>query len=769
MRRTFPALAFIALCFGLVLAQVTPPTYPYPKPKPTSGSTPNSLIRYSQSIGPSAYNNENPLAWAIDIAGGLHSRSNSSDRLNLSPNWTTEGALVFDASDKIFYGVGSSLVANIPLFSLDAIWNGGVINSKTNLYLNAPGANKIYLTADGIDLTGTNVMNLDGASEFTITSSNLTATATSRMIFGSLGPLSMLSTRITNSAGDYIVKGTNKIQFQTKKVLDGTARLGQALKLMNPDGDAEFGPAEVGFITVTNVAQLLTTPTDAFGYDKAMTLGYYTINDGGGGMYYVAPFFASSTNRGNFRSTFDPTKMWALLQPRDGIYLKQYGAKGDENNDDTQAVKDWLHDINGKVGLINVGTYSIQPIYTEANALLTLRGIAKFGLTSANLVSGLSSGNCATFQRRASAGLETNSLLTVTSNAVCNVFNLVFDGNKNVETLATNAYLYLNNGGKASELESCFFYRSAGHGLGFAGLGPNWSVVRNCRIADVNRGLRINQTSGLVLNNINIEQTRDNGFWLLGSATSTRANNLFIAHCASNGMVLEISYKNRFTDVTVANTWQSSVLFALGNGSMADNHFVNCRFEQAGSPSNLNGASPHPAGTYSMVMVTSPNATDNAVRIRFSGCTFGDVQGAAGSRSRYNFEWTAGQSGGHYAWENWIFAENQYMWNANWISDYSPALTNVVAETATIHANNQFYNVFGAAGKIDSAGWRMDIVEAGTTGGANAVIYANNTSHKLLRDTAGFGTPVQLIDPPPPVIEVSPAPFQPEIGPIPDP
>jgi len=768
MRRTFPALAFIALCFGLVLAQVTPPTYPYPKPKPTAGNTPTSLIRYSQSIGPSAYNNENPLAWAIDIAGGLHSRSNTTDRLSLPVNWTTEGALVFDASDKIFYGVGSSLVANIPLFSLDAIWNNGIFNSRTNLYINAPGANKIYLTADGVDITGTNVMNFDGASEFTITSSNLTATATTKMVFGTLGPLSLLSTKQTNSAGDFIVKGTNKFQFMTPKVIAGTARTNQALKLMNVDGQVEFGPSEVGFITVTNVAQLLSVPNDAYGYDKVQTLGYYSINDGGGAVYYAAPFFSSSTNLGNFRSTFDPSKMWALLQPRDGIYLKQYGAKGDEATDDTQSVKDWLHDCNGRIGLVNVGTYSISPIFTEAGASLTLRGVSKFGLTSANIISGLSSGNCATFQRRASPGLETNSLFNVTSNTVCNLYNIVLDGNKNIETAATSAYLYLNNGGRASELESCFFYRSAGHAIGFAGLGPNWSVIRNVRVADVNRGIRINQACGLVLNNINIEQTRDNGLWLLGGLNSTRANNIFIAHCASNGMVLESSYKNRFTDLTILSTWQSSVMMDLSNGGQSDNHFLNCRFEGANVANNAVGTSPFAAGAYSALMVTSTTALSTALRIRLDGCVFGDVQGANAGRGKYNLEWTAAIPGANYPWQNWQFIGNNHQWNPGWLADYFPGLTNAVAEVACIHAGNQVYNVFGIAGKIDSAGWRMDVVEAGTAGAPNAVIYANNTSHKLLRDTTGIGTPALANFIPPENKEAKPLPIT-QIGPIPNP
>jgi hypothetical protein len=461
--------------------------------------------------------------------------------------------------------------------------------------------------------------------------------------------------------------------------------------------------------------------------------------------------------------------MWSLLQPRDGIYLKQYGAKGDEATDDTQSVKDWLHDINGRLGLVNVGTYSIQPVYTEAGANLTVRGVGKFGLTSANLVSGLSSGNCATFQRRASPGLETNSLFNVTSNAVCNLYNIVLDGNRLVETTATNAYLYLNNGGRGSEIESCFFYRSAGHAIGFAGLGPNWSVVRNSRIYDVNRGIRINITTGVLLDNINVENTRENGFWITGGAQGTRCSNLFIANCASNGMVLENCYKNRFTDLTILNTWQASINIALGNGGSTDNHFSNCRFEAANCANNSLGASPLAAGLYSYVMLTSTSTADSALRYRFDGCSFGDITGANPSRGLYNLQSTATFSGGHYAWEGWFFIGNQPNWNTGWTADYSPALTNTVAEIATMHANAEMQAVFGKSGAITSQGWRIDIVEAGTAGGgSNAVVYANNGNHKVLRDTTGYGTPIAMAAIPNSAKTVA-APTIQQIGPIPNP
>jgi hypothetical protein len=79
-------------------------------------------------MAPSAYGNEMPILWSIDVAGGLQSRLNAADRLAMNPFWTQEGAIVYDASDRKFYGVDTGLLANKPLFTLDGLWLGGSSN-----------------------------------------------------------------------------------------------------------------------------------------------------------------------------------------------------------------------------------------------------------------------------------------------------------------------------------------------------------------------------------------------------------------------------------------------------------------------------------------------------------------------------------------------------------------------------------------------------------------------------------------------------------------
>ena len=514
-------------------------------------------------------------------------------------------------------------------------------------------------------------------------------------------------------------------------------------------------------ISVSNVTDLVRAPAWSNSLAKVIqTLGYYTPGDGGAGIYSLASM--TSTNMGRFAST-NAAYMWQLIGDPGGVRLRQYGAKGDGTNDDTQAVKDWLHDTDRKIGLASAGVYSINPIFTEPNAVITIQGMARFGMTAPN-ISSLYPGNCATFRRRNSSG-STNALINVVSNAVLNAYSLVFDGNKTGDPTATNAYLFLVNGGGASEIESCYFSNSAGHGIGIVGPAGNWTVIRNCRIYDVNRAVRLNQTSGVTINNVHIQFCRENGLWLTGFANLTRCHQLFISDCAENGFIFEGSQHNRFTDCEVRTTFKSSIFISTTNSANStDNAFFQCSFQAANAASSaLLGASPYAAGTYAAVMVAGNSGSDYANRYRFDGCVFGDLFGSSPSRGLYNLQWTA-PTGSHYPWEMWMFSNNQHVWNSGWLSDINPGITNTVGEVNNLRANNEFASQFGKSGAINSAGWRMDIVEAGAAGAPNAVIYANSTNHKMLRDTTGYGSPIAptLL---PETVELLPA--QPEPKPIP--
>jgi hypothetical protein len=159
---------------------------------------------------------------------------------------------------------------------------------------------------------------------------------------------------------------------------------------------------------------------------------------------------------------------------------------------------------------------------------------------------------------------------------------------------------------------------------------------------------------------------------------------------------------------------------------------------------NSVGNSPYAAGTYSVVRVVGAAAANTCDRVRFDGCMMGDLSGSVPNRSRYAFEWLTPIDASHPAWHYWQFSNNQYVWNANWLSDYGPLLdvTQNVNEVSCIHANNESYNRFGRAGHVGMDGWTIDVVPAGTAATNNAALYANSTTHQFVRDTTGYGTPV---------------------------
>lgn len=217
------AIALVVL-LPIVLAE-----YPYPEPKPTSGLTPNTITRMSIPVGPSAYNNENPIAWDTDIGGGLQSRLNGTDRLAV--RWARPGALVYDQSDRTYYGMdGSPLQATKPLFTLDGKWLRDVSLYTTN------GQLTDHRLVDG---NGKNLVfyNLDH--------------------FWPSGLVVRL-------------RGTNAIILETPGILSTNAQVGYVYTLDNLNGTGEWHPATSGGAT-------LYTGDGTISSNRMVTIGSNTL------------------------------------------------------------------------------------------------------------------------------------------------------------------------------------------------------------------------------------------------------------------------------------------------------------------------------------------------------------------------------------------------------------------------------------------------------------------------------------------------------------
>ena len=349
------------------VAQVTPLVYPYTKPRPTLGNTPNSLIRYSQSIGPSSHANENPVIWATDVAGGLQSRLDSADRLSISTNWAIEGGLVYDASDRTYYGTETNLLAIKPLFTLDGRWIGESINLYTRdgtLTTNRT----VTLGDKSLKFVGTtggisNAVPSFGIKGTTILDGALIQTNGAVSVNASAIGLTSPGTITESAAG--IVLGTN-VYLRTPGVISGAAKSNFVFNLADPaSGRGEWAAGGGGGgAPVNSVAELIAIRTDLIQY--VQTLGYYSAGDGGAGLYYLASYSAGATNFSSPRSSFDSTKMWKLVEAGE-LVATRWGAVPDDGREDSgqlqAALTYWISTLTTAKPLrwfvLNPGLYEV--------------------------------------------------------------------------------------------------------------------------------------------------------------------------------------------------------------------------------------------------------------------------------------------------------------------------------------------------------------------------------------------------------------------------
>ena len=694
-------------------------------------------------MAPSAHANENPLLWSIDVAGGLHSRANAADRLALNPNWTQEGAIVYDASDKTYYTVGPELIATNRLFAatnggFSMILPGDVVVASTN---------HAFVAGNHVDIIGTNDLNLDGAGQFTVSGLDASISLTRNVFIGGRGSLALDATNV--------VIRTN-LAIQSPKVLAGQARVRQVWALSNTNGQGEWSDSEVGAVIVTNVAQLVLTPTGpATGYQNATTLGYYTINDGGGGTYYAHPIAGSTTNRGNFQSLYNTNYIWSLLQPRDGVYIKQYGAKGDYGaTDDTPSFKDWLTDINGKVGILNVGIYGISSITNNPGDKTTIRGITPLGE-----VAGITPGgsfyydNCAVLKRLPGT---TASLINCypSASSVFNLFNVVLDGNAAADSVNSANYLFFNLNGGPCTLRNVTMGNTAGHAVVIAASRNSLDTVQvfNC----LGRGVRISGGNYCRFINGRIVNCGDNCL-TIRSSDDVLVSNVQITDGGLNGIFLENQNNGRLHAVTVTGHKRTCVTMDIGVGNVYSMIFSECIFQDANCAVNLcTNVVASPSGTWPVVM-TQGNNTAQCAQNAFVNCTLGwhVIDNRYGTNLPTTiFKWTATQQPGIPTWYNWRFLNNIYLPGTSQsgnLANYDPYPTNWVSEFGNLYTDLIMRTKFNRAGQLDSVDGFI-LHKAPATGGGDQALMVNDVTHPVTKQGAAIipqlSSPLPEIVPP---------------------
>ena len=113
------------------------------------------------------------------------------------------------------------------------------------------------------------------------------------------------------------------------------------------------------FVFFDNVAQMKAA--ELVPSQVAVTLGYYDVNDGGAGVYAIRDVGADTPDEGSLIAITGTSYVAELIT--DGtVNVKQFGAKGDGSEDDTQAIQKAMNCLKDNYCLyFPCGTYIVTP------------------------------------------------------------------------------------------------------------------------------------------------------------------------------------------------------------------------------------------------------------------------------------------------------------------------------------------------------------------------------------------------------------------------
>lgn len=113
-----------------------------------------------------------------------------------------------------------------------------------------------------------------------------------------------------------------------------------------------------------NNVQQMKNDTKLQAGDACQTLGYYTANDGGSGLYKIVDDNTLVDNGGSIHTLNNGLR--AILVIENTVNIKQFGAYGDGIHDDTQTIQKCFNTINNIY--FPIGTFLIsQPVYIQDN------------------------------------------------------------------------------------------------------------------------------------------------------------------------------------------------------------------------------------------------------------------------------------------------------------------------------------------------------------------------------------------------------------------
>jgi len=291
---------------------------------------------------------------------------------------------------------------------------------------------------------------------------------------------------------------------------------------------AIFGATGSKAIVLDNVAALkaLTVSGIADG-QLYITRGYYSDNDGGQGTYIYDSASAATDNGG---TVIAPTAGAGrfLLQYSGELNVKQFGAKGDQTNDDTQAFSNALNVFAGG-GIIFVP----QGKYKLTDELTLKSGITIQGASSPDTTFGTPTGleNASfIYQTTASKYVFKLQEAQVTSVKLCNLV-LSSTSSPSVTPSANIGGINMTGTGSTQTNRGIIFERLYFYCFNIAinvesvGVTPDW----NCHPVNVNYCNFFSNSTDVKFNTVNAEWIFNNSSFYLSSANSKGV------HCVRSG------------------------------------------------------------------------------------------------------------------------------------------------------------------------------------------------------------------------------------------
>ena len=335
-------------------------------------------------------------------------------------------------------------------------------------------------------------------------------------------------------SGDYPIATTSTL---------GVVKVGDGLNV-DQAGKLSVAAYQIATYSFDNVAAMVAYNL-AEG-DTAITAGYYSINDGGGGTYKIVSS-GSTADGGSIIALNNGLKAQLLVEGK--VNVKQFGAKGDDSTDDTIAMQNAINYAQSKGLSVSVdsGTYQVT------------------GLTVSETLKIIGNGYNSVIKAKSGSSSD---VITLTGNGIykSDISNIFIDGNKENVSATINGI----------KLEK-----------GTSSAGDKYTIIHDVTIKNLTGcGIYANENTS-------------------GNLRELRFNNVDIGSCEDTGLFLQGVTDSYFdTVVCHANTKYG---FNINSGP---HKMVNCKafYNGAGDGTTIEDAGRIPASAFTVTSDTSPQS-----------------------------------------------------------------------------------------------------------------------------------------------------------------